>query len=99
MLQLKPTQGDNPWTAAAWTGITKHGSYWQDAVGVVASIPWCPGEPNSRESNETCTALLTGCSTGGSALLNDDYCDRPLYPVCSVASAECGERMLAKPSI
>ena len=89
--QLAPTEGSNPWTAAAWTGITKHSDRWQDAAGVVASIPWCPAEPNNRDASEACTALLTGCSGSGAALLNDDSCGRALYPLCSVESDECGE--------
>ena len=68
---LVPAEGSNPWSAAAWTGITKRGGRWQDIAGVVTQIPWCPGEPNNGQGSEGCAALLTHCSGGSSALLND----------------------------
>ena len=87
--KLAPADGSNPWTAAAWTGITKQGSKWQDKAGVVATIPWCPNEPNNKGGDEACTSLLTGCSAAGTALVNDEKCERPLYPLCSVESKAC----------
>ncbi len=60
----------------------------------VTGAPWCPGEPNNKNGDEACGALLTICSGDGdgAALVNDFPCSRPLRVLCAFeAPAECLE--------
>jgi hypothetical protein len=105
--QLTQPAGANTgnWSAAAWIGITKlanatntTNSTWQDSMGPLnstAAVPWCPGEPNNRHTNESCATLLTSCSPqDATALVNDYACDSLARVLCMVESEECalGER-------
>jgi hypothetical protein len=93
LAQLSPANS-NAWSAGAWTGLLRMSTNpltWADASGAqVGSIPWCPGEPNNKDAAENCAALLTVCSSPGTALVNDYPCGWPLRVVCAVDDApEC----------
>jgi hypothetical protein len=47
-----------------------------DASSPTKNIAWCPGEPNDRFSNEDCTVVLTVCTGGASAAVNDFSCEK-----------------------
>jgi hypothetical protein len=69
-------------------------SGWGDSRGAVDNIPWCPGEPNNLQSNESCTNVLTHCAPGSpTALLNDYDCQKLARVLCMVDwAAECTPR-------
>jgi hypothetical protein len=77
------------WSAAAWIGISKASSgAWSDSRSPVSTIPWCPGEPNNLQSNESCSNLMTGCAPGSpTALVNDYACDKPARVLCMAEGA------------
>jgi hypothetical protein len=94
-----PDNPSNSWSAAAWIGISRSSSdssLWVDSKGATLNyIPWCPGEPNYKESTETCASMLTFCAPGGSTAMANDYdCSRPLRVICAVeteAGSSCSE--------
>jgi hypothetical protein len=93
---------DNAWDAAAWLGLQRSSadpSAWVDAAGAAASgAPWCPGEPNNKNGDEACAALLTVCS-GATALVNDFPCSRALRVLCAFdAPSECPESWALQPT-
>ena len=87
--------GEPLWSAAAWVGITRDSTgKWGDASGPLSGLPWCPSEPNNnfKDGTESCSNLLTGCSSSGAALLNDFACDKLARVLCALPDAsECGE--------
>ena len=90
-----PDNPSSPWSAAAWIGLTRSTadqSLWVDTSGApLNNVPWCPNEPNYRDGTETCTNLLTYCG-GGSALVNDYDCSRPLRVLCAIPAGDgCSE--------
>jgi hypothetical protein len=94
--QLAPVPGSPTptWSAAAWLGATRSASnatVWVDGGSpAAAALPWCPGEPNNMRGEEGCLSLLTSCSQGGMALLNDYGCDSQLRVLCAApAAADC----------
>jgi hypothetical protein len=96
-LMSTPDNPSSPWSAAAWIGLTRSSSnsaQWLDLKGTTLNyVPWCPGEPNYKYGTESCTNLLTYCG-GGSALVNDYDCSRPLRVLCAFQSSGCGELRL-----
>jgi hypothetical protein len=90
--------GESVWSAAAWVGVTRDAAgQWSDASGPLSNLPWCPYEPNnnSKDGEEACSNLLTGCANTGEALLNDFACHKPARVVCSFDSSDCGGSGLA----
>jgi hypothetical protein len=79
-MQLTPAPpGADGWSAGVWVDIIRDGSSltgWSSAGGPASNTPWCPGEPNDRFSNEDCAVVLTFCTGGASAAVNDFDCDR-----------------------
>ncbi len=95
-LQLAPVPGSPTpaWSAAAWLGTTRSASdakTWVDGGSpIAAGLPWCLGEPNNKGRAEGCLSLVTICSQGGAALLNDYGCDSELRVLCAApAAADC----------
>ncbi len=78
--QLTPAPpGTDGWSAGAWVDIARNGSSptgWSSADGPASDTPWCPGEPNDRFSDEDCAVVLTFCTGGASAAVNDFNCGR-----------------------
>ncbi len=101
LLQLTPADS-NAWSAGVWTGLQRSSvdpSAWADGSGAqVGGTPWCPGEPNNKDGNENCAALVTICSSGA-ALVNDYPCGLPLRVVCAVdAAPECSQTAAPGPA-
>jgi hypothetical protein len=101
-MQLTSPSG-NSWDAAAWTGLQRSSANplsWVDGAGAAAgNIRWCPGEPNNKNGEEGCAALLTACSDSSTALVNDFPCSRALRVLCAFeAATECPESWTLFPS-
>ena len=106
--QIAPIPGDPSlaWSAGVWLAATRSpsspSSWWVDAGTPATSLPWCPGEPNNKGGSESCTSLLTACTQGTAALVNDYPCGQQLRVLCALpaasdcAGASCGPRCVSQ---